>query len=160
MANIFIHFEPMGPVGGKIEYTGDLPPYLIPGSPEESIWRGQNPNGHEVVSHRQFATGSTDAHHLAMLGETDQLREVLEKNPDLINVRDANGWTPLHEAVRQGDPELVEMLLDRGAEVNARTGGNAGGGSALWLADQYHGEESELSGLIKDRDGKFYEPEL
>ena len=163
MANVFIHFEPVGPVAGKVEYTGDLPPYVIEGSPEEAHWRRENPNGHEVVSTRKFATGSTDAHYHAMNGDFDALKRVLEKNPDLINVRDVNGWTPLHEAIRQGDPTLVQLLLDRGAEVNARTGNDGEGGSALWWARKYHEEdeeESDVSKLLRERDAKIYEPEL
>ena len=33
MANIFVHFEPTGPLSEppKDVFTGDLPPYLIPG---------------------------------------------------------------------------------------------------------------------------------
>lgn len=49
MANVFIHFEPIGPVGGEVEFgKTDLPPYLLPGSEEEEHWRRSNPNGHKV----------------------------------------------------------------------------------------------------------------
>lgn len=49
MANVFIHFEPIGPMGGEVEYgKTDLPPYVIPGSPEEEHWRKHNPDGHKV----------------------------------------------------------------------------------------------------------------
>ena len=62
-ANVFIHFEPMQKIGGQVEYTGDLPPYLIPGSEEETNWRSHNPEGHKVVSTgRAFNAGSSDAH--------------------------------------------------------------------------------------------------
>ena len=51
MANVFVHFEPVGPMGGELEYgKTDLPPYLVPGSPEEEHWRKSHPNGH-TVSH-------------------------------------------------------------------------------------------------------------
>jgi prolyl 4-hydroxylase len=49
MANVFVHFEPVGPLEGELEYgKTDLPPYLIPGSPEEEHWRRSHPNGHKV----------------------------------------------------------------------------------------------------------------
>ena len=32
---------------------------------------------------------------------------------------DINGWTPLHWAVKYSTSVIVEMLLDRGADVNA-----------------------------------------
>jgi prolyl 4-hydroxylase len=158
MSNVFIHFEPIGPIAGQIEYTGDLPPYLIPGSPEEKNWRRSNPNGHKIVGSRAFATGSTEAHHHASKGDLEQLQRILDKNADLVNVRDKNGWTPLHEAVRTGDERLVELLLDRGAEVNARTGEKGEGGTALWWARKFNEEESPVMRLLKERDGKFYGP--
>ena len=51
MANVFIHFEPVGPINGELEIgKTDLPPYIIPGSPEEPNWRRNNPDGHHVSS--------------------------------------------------------------------------------------------------------------
>lgn len=60
MANVFIHFEPIGPMGGEVEYgKTDLPPYVIPGSEEEEHWRSANPNGHKVShSSRSFLSTS------------------------------------------------------------------------------------------------------
>jgi prolyl 4-hydroxylase len=155
---VFIHFEPIGPVAGQIEFTGDLPPYVIPGSPEDAQWRKRNPDGHQVVGDRSFATGSTDAHQYAILGDMDKLQRILDINADLVNVRDKNGWTPLHEAVRKGNEKLVELLLDRGAEVNARTGERGDGGTPLWWARKYHPEDSPVMRLLRERDGKVYEP--
>ena len=34
-----------------------------------------------------------------------------------IDAVDNNGWTPLHTAVRWGRKEIVEMLIDAGADV-------------------------------------------
>ncbi|KAF8777205.1 tonsoku-like protein [Argiope bruennichi] len=39
-----------------------------------------------------------------------------------VNVRDNCGWTPLHEAVNHDAPEIVEYLLDHGADINDRGG--------------------------------------
>ena len=80
MANIFIHFEPTGHslrhnakeqaggevdvdakykealergVGGHEHDNGGLPSYIVPGTPEDSHWRAQHPNGrvrHEKIS--------------------------------------------------------------------------------------------------------------
>lgn len=153
MANVFIHFEPIGPVGGQVQLTGDLPPYIVPGSEEEAHWRMQNPNGHKVVSTHDFATGSTEAHHHALKGDLAKLKEALDANPQSANIRDKNGWTPLHEAIRYGDVEMVRLLLDRGSEMNARFGPNEEGGSPLWMARYYHsneeGEEQDKDGVAK-----------
>ena len=47
------------------------------------------------------------------------------------SARDRNGWTPLHEAVRDSQPEVIAALLAAGADVNA---GNDFGSTALLMA--------------------------
>ena len=54
---------------------------------------------------------------------TALFRELLAKGVD-INTRDAGGGTALHKAVNNWDPELAHLLLQRGADVNARRKGN------------------------------------
>lgn len=44
-----------------------------------------------------------------------------------VDVRDNNGWLPLHEAANFGFVDIVRELLDRGASVNDRGGPNCGG---------------------------------
>jgi prolyl 4-hydroxylase len=157
MANVFIHFEPVGPVNGKMDYNGDLPPYLIEGSSEESRWRAQHPNGHTIMkSSNDFATGSTDAHRYANAGDSASLRRVLDANPALVNVRDANGWMPLHEAVRTGDLNMIQLLIDRGAEINARMGMREEGGSPLDWARKSYGKGHEIVTLIESHGGEYF----
>lgn len=160
------HFEPIGPVGGEVDFqAGALPPYVIPGSPEEDNWWASNPSGHKLLKNGGFDTGSTEAHRHAQAGEIDKLRGILDANPKLVNKRDANGWTPLHEAVRDGSLEVIEFLLDRGAEVNVRTGPRADGASPLFLAREYHREnpddteQSEVEELLIRRGAIFVTPE-
>ena len=99
------------------------------------------------------------------MGEYEKLKQVLDNNESLINKRDRNGWTPLHEAVRDGNLDVIALLLERGADVNARTGANGEGGSALHLAWEHHredeeDEESEVESLLKKHGAKFVEPDL
>jgi hypothetical protein len=155
MANVFIHFEPTQKIGGESEYTGDLPPYLIPGSPEEARWRSSNPHGHKLLNQQQpGTTGSTTAHMLAARGQYEDLRQFLNENPDSVNARDKNDWMPLHEGIRKGDLDCVELLLDRGAEVNAVTPH----GSPLYMAQTFHAGNKALQQLLESRGAKLHPP--
>ncbi len=54
-----------------------------------------------------------------------EARAFLEARPALARIKDQNGWTLLAFAAdHDGDKELVEYLLDRGADVNARDNDN------------------------------------
>jgi ankyrin repeat protein len=56
----------------------------------------------------------------------------LLKVPNInINVADANGNTALHHAARNGDIQVVELLVNRGADVDIQ---DQGGNTALHLA--------------------------
>lgn len=48
------------------------------------------------------------------------LEDLLATTPDLIMQRDPNGNMLIHHAVMKGRIEVVEALLDHGADVNAR----------------------------------------
>jgi ankyrin repeat protein len=50
----------------------------------------------------------------------DVLRALLAAGAD-VHVRGLNDWTALHFAVADDDPEAVQLLLDAGADPDART---------------------------------------
>jgi ankyrin repeat protein len=56
------------------------------------------------------------------------------------------GWSPLHYAASGPEPELVQLLLDRGAEIDAAS---PNGSTALMMAAQYGPEDSVK--LLLDR---------
>ena len=76
-----------------------------------------------------------------------EIRDVcIEQN--IINSVDDNGWTALHEAVRSGNTEVVDILFKAGADVNRRT--NFGqGGSPLWWAIDIHGEGHSVVSVLR-----------
>lgn len=159
MANVFIHFEPIGPVGGEIVYgTTDLPPYLISGSPEEENWRIRNPSGHEIMKTEKFTSGTTDAHKAASRTDIVELEEYVNLHEEVVNTRDVNGWIPLHEAVRRNSVEIVRFLLERGSEVNLRTGNDKMGGTPLFLAQDVFGEVHPIVDLLKEYNAIRIEP--
>lgn len=55
----------------------------------------------------------------AKAGGVLRIKELLATDPELINARDKDGSTPLHCATWKGQQEVVPLLLDAGAEVNA-----------------------------------------
>lgn len=47
-------------------------------------------------------------------GHLDTVQALLDRKAD-VNAADATGWTPLHAAAYGGKPEIIRLLLDRGA---------------------------------------------
>jgi prolyl 4-hydroxylase len=132
-------------VGGHEVDAADLglPPYIIPGSPEESNWRRSHPEGFNSKHKDKVpssTTGSTLAHQLAQEGAFEDLKQVLSKDKSLVHVKDVNGWTPIHEGVRSGQLEVVKLLVEHGADVNATT---RSGESPLDLAKRMYEDSPE-----------------
>ena len=58
-----------------------------------------------------------EIHHAVRLGMHDEVRRILEKDRALVHARGGDGQLPLHFAQAI---EMAQLLLDRGADVNAR----------------------------------------
>ncbi len=54
-------------------------------------------------------------------GHTEDVLEELQRRPELLESHSSDGWTPLHLAAFFGHPELATALLDRGADIEARS---------------------------------------
>ncbi len=52
-------------------------------------------------------------------GNADRVIEILDRESGLCNGKDATGATPLHYAALNGHRQLVQLLVQRGANVNA-----------------------------------------
>lgn len=61
-------------------------------------------------------------------GDVDAVDRLLTDNPDLVRATNAaaphGGWTGLHSAAQRGHLNLVRLLLQRGADPNAREAGD------------------------------------
>src|SRR3989442_14763611 len=57
----------------------------------------------------------------AALGLPDRVLGHLESDPSLVEAYSHDGWTPLHLASFFGHREVADLLLARGADVNARS---------------------------------------
>jgi len=69
----------------------------------------------------------------AIFGDVEKLDELLTGNRSLVSSLSSDGWTPLHLAAHFGKEEAVRTLLNKGAEVNARST-NAMANTALHAA--------------------------
>lgn len=63
-----------------------------------------------------------EVHNLAKQGNVEKLRAMIAAEPNLLKATDANYYdcTPLHIAAENDKTEVIRLLLDAGAEVNAR----------------------------------------
>ena len=141
-ANLFVHFEPVGPLDPAKAVPedpdrGDIPPYIISGTPWEREWKSQNPNGWKNVYN--------DAAKAAKRGDHKTLRRLAVTNPKKLFVRDDVGWQPLHEAIRTGDIQSVKILVEAGADVLAKTRH----GTARDIANTYLGARHEVRQYIE-----------
>ena len=92
--------------------------------------------GHEAVARiledaisrivRIASAGKTTADHpihlAADANDAAALREMLDADPHLVELGDRKGGTPLHRAVLASAHEAIAVLLDRGADIQARHG--------------------------------------
>ena len=52
-------------------------------------------------------------------GNIEAVKQHLAAGTD-VNAKDKDGWTPLHPASYEGHQEIVELLIGKGADVNAK----------------------------------------
>lgn len=55
---------------------------------------------------------------MASTGNADAIKEILGKNPSLVDVRDKEGMTCLHWAADRGHVSIIQYLVSLGANVN------------------------------------------
>jgi hypothetical protein len=49
-----------------------------------------------------------------------RLERILSRKPELVNAKKRNGWTPLQEACKQGNEQVLAFLISKGADVDAK----------------------------------------
>ena len=52
-------------------------------------------------------------------GDLSKVKEIIEKDPQLVKARNANQSTPLHVAVDLGKESIAEYLIEKGSDVNS-----------------------------------------
>lgn len=53
-------------------------------------------------------------------GQLEKARALLTATPELINLANSSGQTPLHRASYRGHEAIIQLLIDRGADVDAK----------------------------------------
>jgi ankyrin repeat protein len=81
---------------------------------------------HDVADVLLARRPALDVFDAAALGRTGRLSELLDQRPDLLDAAAADGFTPLQLASFFGQPQAVDLLIARGADVNAPSGNAAG----------------------------------
>src|SRR5580704_17613575 len=56
----------------------------------------------------------------ARKGDVKKVEELLASDPRLVNDKDKDGDTPLHQAALRGQLAAIQALIDAGANVNAK----------------------------------------
>jgi ankyrin repeat protein len=88
------------------------------------------------------------------LGDVARVRSLLGRHRHLATTPDGRGDHPIHHAARNGDAEVVRLLIEQGADVNAR---NPRGHTVLYCAGG-HGHLRTLQLLLEsgcDPDVRF-----
>lgn len=107
-------------------------------------------HGHRAVAERvAWALGATalDAWEAALVGEVDALTAHLDADPSLVTARRHDGWPLLHLAGFYGYPAVVDLLLARGAPLDARSA-NRMANTALHAALAISGDARVVSRLV------------
>ena len=72
------------------------------------------------------ADADHEIHGAASAGDFQRVRALLDADPSLVHRRDHAGGTPLHRAVASSQRPMVELLLDRGADIHGLHGQGSG----------------------------------
>lgn len=82
----------------------------------------------------------------AKKGDLAAIRKLLRADPSLAHARDKEDSTPLHWAAWRGQVEAARVLLESGAEVNARNQNRHWGTTPLHAAA--HGNQAAVAQLL------------
>lgn len=53
-------------------------------------------------------------------GQVEKVQELLDKEPNLINIMDSEGLLPIHWAADRGHLKIIEQLIKKGASINSQ----------------------------------------
>jgi ankyrin repeat protein len=78
--------------------------------------------GHDAIVALLLANGAPmDGFRFAELDKVDDLRALLDREPEFATTFNAGGQTPLHGACYWGSVQTAALLIERGADVRAQS---------------------------------------
>ena len=151
-----------GPAGGAADYV-IVDDYIADDS-DEDVGLPPPPPSPTAEEEREIYRqndGANDAHIAAKTGSLQALRVLArtDEGAQQLHAVDRNGWAPIHEAVRLGDLDIVEFLIDQGVDMNVRTQGGRGF-SPLWLAQATHGPDHPVTVRLRELGAQEIDPEF
>ncbi|MEN6355480.1 MAG: ankyrin repeat domain-containing protein [Armatimonadota bacterium] len=63
---------------------------------------------------------AAEIHTASATGDIATVEKLIKAQPDLVNLKDDDGATPLHHAAAKGQLAVVKLLIDNKADVNAQ----------------------------------------
>ena len=61
-------------------------------------------------------------HLVVQEGDLEKVKEVISRYPEQVNIKDDSSRVPLYWAARSNHVDIVRLLVEKGSDVNARTG--------------------------------------
>jgi ankyrin repeat protein len=82
-------------------------------------------------------------------GDLERVQGILEADGGLVHARDELGATPLHYAALNGQRRIVDLLLERGADINSPDG-RFGATPAGWAIEYLREKGGHLAIELND----------
>jgi peptide-methionine (S)-S-oxide reductase len=90
-----------------------------------------DPDARRIFAALVAAGAKADIQAVVRTGDVQRVKEMLDADPALVHA--TQPWPPLFSAARSGRFDVAKLLIERGADVNAR---NDKGNTPLWFACQ------------------------
>jgi ankyrin repeat protein len=89
----------------------------VPSPLLQALYEGKTDEARAIAATRS----DLDVFEAAAIGDVGRLRVLLDDGPGLATAWSEDGFTPLHFAAFFGHPAAAKLLVDRGADLEARS---------------------------------------